>query len=339
MDRFSVPKQIVSAIANAPAICSKPSIAPASARFALFASLMAVSVWSSPSLADDPFRSSNPRNIGDSTEAAFKAIFEKGNYLEAKRYLQQAETQEPNEPLAYAMKASLTYSSIDWKGESAESKQQKQALLDEFKLYADKTLQTAEQLTASDSLRGNLYTAVGHFLQGAHTIAIANRDAIKSGPQALSKLQQVFEYLDKAEKVAPDDAELNLLKGYMDLMIAVNLPFSNPNQAIERLEKASPSYLAYRGIAVGYRDLKKYDKAWEFAEKASQITPNNPELFYLKGQILVEQGKKKNNNQDLIKRAVENFDKAIAKEAQLPANVVKQLKRERDKAQRRITGG
>lgn len=339
MDRFSVPKQIVSAIANAPAICSKPPIVPASARLALLASLMAVSFWSSPSLANDPFRSSNPRNIGDSTEAAFKAIFEKGNYPQAKRYLQQAETQEPNEPLAYAMRASLTYSYIDWKGESAESKQQKQALLDEFKLYADKTLQTAEQLTVTDPLRGNLYTAVGHFLQGAHTIAIANRDAIKSGPQALSKLQQVFEYLDKAEKVAPNDAELNLLKGYMDLMIAVNLPFSNPNQAIERLEKAGPSYLAYRGIAVGYRDLKKYDKALEFVEKASQITPDNPELFYLKGQILVEQGKKKNNNQALIKQAVENFDKAIAKEAQLPVNVVKQLKRERNKAQRQITGG
>jgi hypothetical protein len=69
---------------------------------------------------------------------------------------------------------------------------------------------------------------------------------------ALSKLQKVFQYLDEAKKIDPKDPELNLLTGYMDLMLAVNLPFSDPAQAVEKLEKyAAPSYLAYRGIAVG----------------------------------------------------------------------------------------
>jgi hypothetical protein len=41
----------------------------------------------------------------------------------------------------------------------------------------------------------------------------------------------------KRKKVDPNDPELNLITGYMDLMLAVNLPFSDPAQAIERLEK------------------------------------------------------------------------------------------------------
>jgi len=41
--------------------------------------------WISPGLAGDPFRKTNPRPIGDKTEAAFNAIFKQGNYLEAKK--------------------------------------------------------------------------------------------------------------------------------------------------------------------------------------------------------------------------------------------------------------
>jgi hypothetical protein len=41
-----------------------------------------------PSFAGDPFRSREPHKIGDRTEAAFKAIFQQGNYPLAKDSLQ-----------------------------------------------------------------------------------------------------------------------------------------------------------------------------------------------------------------------------------------------------------
>lgn len=264
-----------------------------------------------PSFAADPFRSSDTRNIGDNTENAFDAIFKEGNYKDAERYLRQAETTEPNEPLAYAMLASLAYTERDW--ETLNS-------------YASKTLQTAEQLSNSDPLRGNLYTAVGHFLEGAYQFK-------KEGPVgALTRLQKVFQFLDEAKKHGANDPELNLLTGYMDLMLAVNLPFSDPAQAIEKLEKyGSPSYLAYRGIAIGYRDLKQYPKALEFVDKALQLTPNNPEVLYLKAQILVHQGK----NQE----ALGFFSKALEKQAQLPNNSVAQITYEQCKTQNRLDQG
>ena len=182
--------------------------------------VLAISLWVSPTLAQDPFRATNQRKIGDKTAAAFRAIFKEGNYTDAERYLQQAESSEPNEPLNYAMKASLAYTNKDFNS---------------FNVYGQKTLATAEKLITTDPLRGNLYAAVGHFFQGA---AILNRDGtVKGTPQALSELRQVYEYMDKAEKMSSTDPELNLLRGCMDLLIAVNLPFSNPDQAIERLDK------------------------------------------------------------------------------------------------------
>jgi tetratricopeptide (TPR) repeat protein len=264
-----------------------------------------------PSLAGDPFRTANPHAIGDKTEAAFNSIFKEGNYKQAKSYLSQAEASEPNEPLVYAMLASLAYTEQDW---------------ETLKRYASKTLQTSEQLAGTDPLRSNLYTAVGHFLEGTY-------DFKKQGPVgALSKLQKVFQYLDEAKKVDSNDPELNLMTGYMDLMLAVNLPFSDPAQAVERLEKyGSPPYLAYRGIALGYRDLKQYSKAMEFVERALALTPTNPEVLYLKAQILVKQGKKP--------EALEFFKKALEKQAQLPNSSAAQITYEQCRLQNSLDNG
>jgi tetratricopeptide (TPR) repeat protein len=284
------------------------------------ATVLTLSLWVSPTLAQDPFRATNERKIGDKTEAAFQAIFKQGNYTDAERYLQQVESSEPNDPLAYAMKASLAYTNKD---------------LNSFNSYGQKTLAAARQLMTRDPLRGNLYAAVGHFLQGA---AVLTRDGtVKGTPQALAELRQVYEYMDRAEAISFRDPELNLLRGYMDLMLAVNLPFSNPEQAIERLEKfAGPRYLAYRGLAIGYRDLDQDTKALEFVERALRVTSDNPELFYLKAQILAEQGKKQ-NSQSILTEAVSNFDKAISKKEQLPAELVKQIERERRRAAARLS--
>ncbi|WP_017651960.1 Sll0314/Alr1548 family TPR repeat-containing protein [Fortiea contorta] len=275
---------------------------------------IAFNLFTSPSLAGDPFRSSEPRKIGDKTEAAFRAIFQQGNYPQAESYLKQALSSEPNEPLAYAMRASLAYTNRDI------------AALD---TYSKKTLETGQKLISSDPLRGNLYTAIGNFLEGA---VIITREGANGAPKALGKLRQVYEYLDKAEAISANDPELNLLKGYMDLLLAVNLPFSSPDQAIDKLEKnAAPRYLADRGIALAYRDLKKYSQALDYANRALKATADNPELYYLKAQILQELGKKEKNPQ-LIKEAIANFDQALTKKSQLPADLVKQIENERNRA-------
>ena len=146
----------------------------------------------------------------------------------------------------------------------------------------------------------------------------------------------MFQYLETAEKVNPTDPELNLLKGYMDLILAVNLPFSSPQEAIQRLETyGSPDYLVDRGIALAYRDLKQYDQALRFIDNALKATPENPELMYLKGQILRIQGNTDKNTGSL-KLALDYFNNALKKQEQLPESVKKQLNREHRKVQEEI---
>ncbi|MEA5593907.1 Sll0314/Alr1548 family TPR repeat-containing protein [Rivularia sp. UHCC 0363] len=279
-----------------------------------FTTVIALNVFINPTIAADPFPRTQPRNIGDNTEAAFKAIFERGNYQTGQKYLQQAISNEPNEPLAYAMQASLAYLKQDNKTLEA---------------YSTKTLDTAEKLISSDPLRGNLYAAVGHFLEGA---AILTREGKVSGvPKALSRLGEVYKYLDKAEAISPKDPELNLIKGYMDLMLAVNLPFTNPQQAIDRLEQnAGPEYLVNRGIAIAYRDLKNYPQALAYVDRALKVASENPELYYLKAQILREQAKKQQDPQ-MMQQALALFNQALAKKSQLPASVVKQIESEQQR--------
>ncbi|OKH32087.1 hypothetical protein NIES2101_41030 [Calothrix sp. HK-06] len=263
----------------------------------------------------DPFRTTQPRNIGDNTEAAFKAIFLQGDYQAADRFLQKAIATEPSEPLAYAMKASLAYTNNDIAG---------------LDTYSQKTLQTAQRLISTDALRGNLYAAVGEFLGGA--VILTRQGTVNGAPAALSRLRKVYDLLDKAEKISPQDPELNLLKGYMDLMLAVNLPFADPSQAIQRLEKnAAPQYLADRGIAIAYRDLKQYDKGLQYADRALKGTPDNPEVQYLKAQILRAKANK-DKNPTMMREAVSMFDKALSRKSQLPSGLVKQIERERRNA-------
>lgn len=255
-------------------------------------------LWTSPAVAKDPFRTTNPHAIGDQTEAAFKAIFAAGDYKTAKTALQQA---EPNEPLAYGMKASLAYMEQDWEA---------------LRENATRTRTVAEQLLSTDPLRGNLYMAAGHFLEGAYVLT--QQGTVRGTPDALNRLQLVFKYLKAAEKIDANDPELNMIKGFMDLMLAVNLPFSSPNDAIDRLDKyAGPRYLAYRGIALGYRDLKQETKAVEFANKALQLTPANPDVLYLKAQLLATQGK--------YQESLEFFKKAMDKKDQLPRKLAAQI--------------
>lgn len=273
-----------------------------------------------PAYAADPFRTTNPHEIGDTTETAFRALFEQGDYQQADRYLDEAENQEANEPLVHAMQAAFAYLDEDW---------------DALGVYATQTRETAQRLINTDPLRGHLYTGVGHFLEGAHIIS--SEGTIQGTPKALKKLRLVLQHLDAAEKVNATDPELNSIEGFMDLMLAVNLPFAEIDDAIARLENyAGPNYLAYRGIAVGYRDTDRYAQALAAVNRALELTPNNPELFYLKAQILVEQGLKQ-DSLAIVQQAQENFALALAQAPDkfLPG-LKKQLQRESDRNARRI---
>jgi tetratricopeptide (TPR) repeat protein len=273
--------------------------------------------FSSASFAGDPFRNTNPREIAPQTESAFKALFEDGNYPQAKEYLNKVENSSDNDPMLPALRASLAYTEQDW---------------DAMETYTDETLKIAKAIAKQDPLRSNLYLGVGNFLDGA------NEYRKKGAIAALGKLQLVFDYFDKAEKIEKNDPELNLIKGYLNLMLAVNLPFSSPQQAIDNLQTyASPQYLVNRGIAIAYRDLKDYDLALTFVNKAIESTPLNPELYYLKGQILRQKGQQE-NNLSLLQEAVKNFDIALAKVDQLPQeSVQKPLEREKRKTLEKIS--
>ncbi|MFM6039263.1 MAG: Sll0314/Alr1548 family TPR repeat-containing protein [Sphaerospermopsis kisseleviana] len=284
-----------------------------------FATTLILNLWVNPSLAGDPFRSSEPHQIGDRTEAAFKAIFQQGNYPVAEDHLKKAIADEPDEPLAYALKASLAYTNQDLVG---------------LEKYSKKTLEAGQKLIATNQLRGNLYTGVGNFLEGA--VIITREGTVNGASKAFTRLTKVYEYLDRAEAINANDPELNLIKGYMNLMLAVNLPFISPDQAIEQLEQnAAPGYLVDRGIALAYRDLKKYPQALKYVDRALKNTSDNPEIYYLKAQILYLQGNKE-KSQNVVKEAIAYFEKALTKKSQLPASLVKQIESERNQAKNRL---
>lgn len=263
-----------------------------------------------PALAD-PFRSANPRNIDRTTEAAFTAMFAEGNYAQAAAFLENASR---NEPLAHALAASLAYLNRDW---------------DTLRDRATQTRRSAERLMQSDPLRGNIYRAVGHFLEGGY--AVSTQSTVAAMPTVLRELQRAFSALGEAERIAPDDPELNLVKGYIELFLATNLPFSSPEQALEKLQNfAGPEYLAQRGIAIGYRDLEQFEPAMAAVNQALAETPDNPDLYYLKAQILVRQEK--------YHESLAFFQRALEKEDQLPQRHANQIAWEACRAESVVEG-
>ncbi|MFE4106701.1 Sll0314/Alr1548 family TPR repeat-containing protein [Almyronema epifaneia] len=268
------------------------------------ATIALIGLASGSAFAADPFRSEDPHNIGDQTEAAFYAFFRDGDYVEARQYLMAAEETEAAEPMVQAMLASLAYLDGD---------------LDELAARAEQTQTAANALIAVDPLRGHLYAAVGTFLEGAHLLK--TEGTVRSMPTVLSMLQQVFNHLDQAERISRTDPELNLVKGYMDLLLAVNLPFANPQQAIERLESYGyPPYLTQRGLAIAYRDLKQYDEALTAINKALEVAANNPELLGLQGQIYARLGQRE--------ESLASYEKALTYRQQLPEQIALQLQYE-----------
>ncbi|MBE7382235.1 MAG: hypothetical protein F6J95_012595 [Leptolyngbya sp. SIO1E4] len=261
-----------------------------------------------PAFAGDPFRPNNPHDISDTSEEMFYAMFRDGNYVAARQYLENADANANNDPMFHALSAAFHYLDEDWDG------LQEKAML---------TQRAAAALSSSDPLRSNLYEAVGIFLEGAHILQI---EGIAQGtPRALGMLQQVFDLMETAEEINPEDPELSLLKGYMDLLLAVNLPFANPERAIERLETYGyPEYVAYRGIALGYRDLDKNEEALRAVNVALETASNNPDLLYLKAQVL--------RRLDRDAESLEYFEQAMEYADQLPVGTTRQIAIERCRA-------
>jgi tetratricopeptide (TPR) repeat protein len=259
-------------------------------------------------LAGDPFRVDEPHNISDISEQAFYAMFRDGDYLEAREYLDSADVDAANDPLFHALGAAFAYLDEDW---------------DTLAEKASMTKSVAADLSGADPLRSNLYEAVGIFLEGAY---ILQTEGIAQGtPKALGMLQQVFDRMEAAEEIDPSDPELSLLKGYMDLLLAVNLPFANPERAIDRLETFGyPTYVAYRGIALGYRDLDRNTEALTAIDVALDAAPQNPDLLYLKAQIL--------RRLDRDAESVDYFNQALTYADQLHSKMRRQVVFEHCKA-------
>jgi tetratricopeptide (TPR) repeat protein len=271
-------------------------------------------IGSSSAWAKDPFRTSNAKPIGDNTEAVFNAMFKEGNYTKAADLLKTAESKEASEPLLQALKATLAYTNND---------------MGTFEVAATSTREKAEKLVATDKLRGNLYQAVGNFLEGA--AIVKKQGLVRGAAGALGKVEAAFKQLDAAEKVDAQDPELNLLKGNIDLLLSVTvkLPLSDPEKAIARLEgAASPRYVADRTLAWGFRDMKQQDKAMTAVDRALQNAPSNPELQYLKAQIFVRKGDDK--------ASLDWFKQALDKKAQLPSTLVTQIEREQGLVKTRL---
>jgi len=256
-----------------------------------------------PTWAVDPFRSSNPKAIGVEASKAFELMFKDGNYPAAAKQIDKALRTEADDPLVQGMKASFAYLEQDYLG---------------MKIYALRTRTAAEKLMATDPLRGNIYMGVSYLIEAGY---IVKTDGIVSGaPKALGLVQKLFDSIKAAQAIDPNDPELNLIKGYMDMLIATVLPLSDLENALASLRVASPDYLKWRGIAIGYRDAKNSDKALEAINKAIKSAPQNPELAYLKGQILWMR-----NDLEAAKKL---YRSAISKRNQLPQDLVKQINSE-----------
>ncbi|MCS6960429.1 MAG: Sll0314/Alr1548 family TPR repeat-containing protein [Pseudanabaenaceae cyanobacterium SKYGB_i_bin29] len=256
-----------------------------------------------PAWAGDPFRTTNPRPIGNETEKAFQLLFQQGNYLAGAKQVDTALRTEADEPLLHSLRAAIAYLEKDFPG---------------MLVYANRIKDNAQKLLPRDKLRGHLYTGVGLFMEAGHIVS--TQGVIKGSPQAIAVLQKALEEIAKAQEVDPTDPELNLIKGYMDILVASVLPLADLEAALNTLRQAAPEYLRWRGIALGYRDAKKSDLALEAVDKAIALAPQNPELFYLKGQILWQKGS--------IEEGKRFYRLAAERSSQLPKEVARQLLQE-----------
>ncbi len=265
-----------------------------------------------PSFAADPFRTSNARAIGNETQKAFELMFKEGDYAAAVKQLDLAVRTEASDPLLFALRASTAYAKEDYLVMQDAGK---------------RVRSNAQALKGIDNLRAYMYIAVSDLIEAGY---IVKTEGLSSAPKALPLVQSVFDNIQKAKDLAPNDPELNLVKGYIDMLIASVLPLSDLETALESLKQyAAPDYLKWRGIALAYRDARKPDLALDAVNKALVSAPNNPELHYLKGQVLWMQG---GGN---IPAAKKQFELALSKSNQMNPSLLSEIRQQC----RNISGG
>lgn len=263
--------------------------------------LMSWAVAIAPAQAD-PFRPNDPRAIDPQTETAFEQVFAEGNYPAARVTLDAAIAANSPDPLTYALRAALAYLDQDW---------------DRVQQMADRTLSTARNL--DDPLRRELYQGIAYALQGGYLISEGGQGPVQGAPEALALLPQANTALAAAAAMDPQDPELNLVQGYLALALSNVLPFGNVDSAIAPLQTSAPNYLAHRGLAVVYRRTRDYDRALAEIDQALALTPNNPELWYLRGQILQRWAEAQTPvNLPALDEAVNLFEQVLAVRDQLP---------------------
>jgi tetratricopeptide (TPR) repeat protein len=264
---------------------------------------LTVSLTAMPARAADPFRSGEQaRNIKTDTETVFRAIFQRGNYTEARQLLPQALRADRQEPLITTLAALLAYYDND---------------VVTMNRYALQTEQLGASLMLRDPLRGNLYQGVGKSIQAVFDVSDQGAGKVLGVPLALVKIQETLQFLSRAREINANDPELNLLQGYIEWALASGLGVISRDQARQRLEVAGPDYLALRGVALVLRDQKKFDDALVVVDRALVAAPEHPELLYLKAQILGG-----------AKRPAEGLkvlEQALAKQDQLPKAIVSEM--------------
>ena len=248
-------------------------------------------------IAADPFRVGvKARPIGPSLQSAFEDFFRYGRYQSSSEKLTKAEAENPNEPLVYTLQAATAYQN-----------RQKEAFLTTL----PKIRTASKRMAAKDAARSHLYQGIAQGLEGYFL-----KDSVTDLPKTLTYASSMLLEIDKAHQLSPNDPEINLFVGF------VNMVLSKHDEALKNFQKAGPPYLALRGQALVYRDTNDYANAQIAVDKAIAIAPQNPELLYLKAQILVKQ---KNPTE-----AVKFFDQAIKLGDQLPEGTLKQIKKERN---------
>lgn len=260
-----------------------------------------------PLYAKDPFRSTKARAIGNETSTAFATLFRDGNYRGAVPQIDRAVRMNSNEPLAHTMGALVAFLEED---------------MNTMRQRGASIKRSAQGLQKNDKLRSHIYLAVGDLVEASY---LFKSEGISSVPKVLPLIQNVLSELRTANSIDPEDPELNLLRGLIDILISSVssslIPSNDVETSLTRLRQFSaPDYLRWGGVAVAYRDARQPAPALEAIDKALVIAPQNPILQYFKGQIHWMQGNKT--------EAKRFYQLALTRASQLPDRFIKDVQTE-----------
>ncbi len=257
---------------------------------------LAILLCANSASAADPFRVGiKARPIGSSLQSVFEDFFRYGRYQSSNQKLTMAQAENPNEPLVYTLLAATAYQN-----------QQKGVFLTTL----PKIRAASKAIAVKDVARSHLYQGIAQGLEGYFL-----KDSVTDLPKTLTYASSMLLEIDKAHQLSPNDPEINLFVGF------INMVLGKRDEALSNFQKAGPPYLALRGQALVYRDTQDYANAQVAVDKAIATAPKNPELFYLKAQILSLQKKPT--------EAVKFFDRAIKLGNELPEGTLKQINKER----------